>query len=73
MRAITEENLEPLRCSLGVPDEPDVPKIGIDSVDFWLWKAHRDQAPHHRDRIQRDRWTGPASLDALVALGATKG
>ena len=36
---ITEENLEPLLASMGVPDEPDVLSIDVDSVDFWLWRA----------------------------------
>lgn len=36
---ITEENVEPLLRSLGVPDEPDVLSIDIDSVDYWVWRS----------------------------------
>jgi hypothetical protein len=91
---ITEENLEPLLRSLGVPDEPDVLSIDIDSVDFWLWKAltgikpriivieyNATVGPGRRLTTPRNHaagWDGAtdrygASLDALIALGSTKG
>ncbi len=91
---ITEDNLEPLLTSMGIPAEPDVISIDIDSVDYWIWKALTGIRPRiivieynatlpagelltlPRDRT--DGWDGAtdrygASLDALVALGETKG
>lgn len=91
---LTEENLEPTLRSLGVPDEPDVLSIDIDSVDFWLWRSLTGMRPRvivieynatvppgrhlTTPRNHSAGWDGAtdrygASLDALVALGTTKG
>jgi hypothetical protein len=39
MVAITSANVEDVFRDHGVPEEPDVLSIDVDTIDFWIWKA----------------------------------